>query len=143
MKFTPVLGSRYVSSQSGYRERICCKAANFDQKSYGQEGKNGRSLYSRRVSHQELGQQHSQTKVILCWPEAPGSSAEYEYPSTLDNAYDALINSITDTAQEHLSIADALSSQVVEVLRMVEKRSDDSKKKVVNSTLFGTRKFEL
>jgi hypothetical protein len=59
----------------------------------------------------------------------------YEQLSTLDNAYDALINSITDAAQDHLSIADALSSQVVEVLRAVEQRSDDAKKKVAYSAL--------
>lgn len=57
-----------------------------------------------------------------------------EFSSTLGSAYDALINSIADATQDHLNIADALSSQVVEVLRIVERRSDDAKKKVSSFT---------
>ncbi|KAF9453103.1 hypothetical protein P691DRAFT_801964 [Macrolepiota fuliginosa MF-IS2] len=49
--------------------------------------------------------------------------------NTLNNAYDTLVNSIIDTTQDHLGIADAISSQIVETLRIVEKRSDDAKKK--------------
>ncbi|KXN83109.1 Protein BZZ1 [Leucoagaricus sp. SymC.cos] len=49
--------------------------------------------------------------------------------STLDNAYDALINSITDASQDHLSIAEVLASQVIEVMRVFERKSDDAKKK--------------
>ncbi|KAL9710925.1 Protein BZZ1 [Leucoagaricus gongylophorus] len=49
--------------------------------------------------------------------------------STLDNAYDALINSISDVAQDHLGIANAISSQIIEVLRTLEKRNDEAKKK--------------
>jgi len=52
------------------------------------------------------------------------------FESTLDNAYDALINSISDVAQDHLGIANAISSQIIEVLRTLEKRNDEAKKKV-------------
>lgn len=35
-----------------------------------------------------------------------------------------------NTAQDHLTIADSLNSQVVDTLKVVEKKNDDSKKKV-------------
>lgn len=50
--------------------------------------------------------------------------------STLAKAYEALITSIGETTQEHISLADSLSSQVIEVLRILEKRCGDTKKKV-------------
>lgn len=65
------------------------------------------------------------SQPIKCWRSLIGFP-----PSTLDIAYEALINSIGDATQDHLSVADALSSQIVEVLRVLEKRSDDTKKKV-------------
>lgn len=65
------------------------------------------------------------SQPIECWRSLIGFP-----PSTLDIAYEALINSIGDATQDHLSVADALSSQIVEVLRVLEKRSDDTKKKV-------------
>jgi hypothetical protein len=44
--------------------------------------------------------------------------------------YDEIMNSMVNTAQDHVNMADALTSQVVEVLRAVGKRSEDSRKKV-------------
>ncbi|PPQ86318.1 hypothetical protein CVT25_005619 [Psilocybe cyanescens] len=49
--------------------------------------------------------------------------------STLDNAYEELIKSMSNTAQDHLNFADALTSQTIEILRILEKRNEDSKKK--------------
>lgn len=48
----------------------------------------------------------------------------------MDAAYTEIINSMSNTAQDHINIADALTSQVVEVLRAVERKNDDTKKKV-------------
>lgn len=49
--------------------------------------------------------------------------------NTLGVAYDALIGSILDTTQDHLAVAEALSSQVIEVLQVVAKRNEDARKK--------------
>ncbi|KAF6744502.1 hypothetical protein DFP72DRAFT_1094692 [Ephemerocybe angulata] len=48
---------------------------------------------------------------------------------TLNAAYDEIIASVTGAAEDHGSIADAVNAQVVEVLRVVERRSDEVKKK--------------
>ena len=50
--------------------------------------------------------------------------------STLDNAYSQTIASMTLSAQDHLNLADAITLQVVDVLKSVEKKSEDTKKKV-------------
>ncbi|XP_006462400.1 hypothetical protein AGABI2DRAFT_73127 [Agaricus bisporus var. bisporus H97] len=49
--------------------------------------------------------------------------------NTLGKAYEALITSIVDATHEHQSIADSLSTQVIDVLRTLEKRCNDTKKK--------------
>jgi hypothetical protein len=51
-------------------------------------------------------------------------------PSTLNNAYAQIITSITLSAQDHVNLADAITLQVVDVLKSIEKRSEDTKKKV-------------
>jgi hypothetical protein len=50
--------------------------------------------------------------------------------STLDNAYSQTIASMTLSAQDHVNLADAITLQVVDVLKSVEKKSEDTKKKV-------------
>ena len=50
--------------------------------------------------------------------------------STLNAAYDQIITSIVDSAQNHIKLADELNSQVVEVLKGVERKNEESKKKV-------------
>jgi formin-binding protein 1 len=52
--------------------------------------------------------------------------------STLHTVYDEIMNSIITTAQDHVNLADALTSQVVEVLRSVGKKNEDSRKKVLS-----------
>lgn len=49
--------------------------------------------------------------------------------STLNAAYDEIIGSTTSTSQDHVTIADALTSQVVEVLGAVERKNEEAKKK--------------
>ena len=51
-------------------------------------------------------------------------------PSTLNSAYGELVESITNTAQDHVDVADALTTQVIEVLKVVERRNEDAQKKV-------------
>jgi hypothetical protein len=48
----------------------------------------------------------------------------------LERAYDAIINSMITSAQDHINYADAIASQTIETLRILEKRNDDAKKKV-------------
>lgn len=40
------------------------------------------------------------------------------------------MNSMASSAQDHVNVADALTSQVVDVLRVVEKKNEEAKKKV-------------
>ncbi|KAF4617582.1 hypothetical protein D9613_005637 [Agrocybe pediades] len=48
---------------------------------------------------------------------------------TLDVAYNAIISSMTDTAQDHMNFADALTVQGLDVLRTVARRNEETKKK--------------
>ena len=58
--------------------------------------------------------------------------------STLGRAYTELIDSFSESAQDHVNLADGLDAQVVNVLKMVEKRHEEVKKKVV---VHGTAAF--
>ncbi|KAH7884954.1 hypothetical protein F5I97DRAFT_1937294 [Phlebopus sp. FC_14] len=49
--------------------------------------------------------------------------------NTLDHAYSQIIMSMSDAAQDHIRLADTLTNQVVEPLRMLERHHDDTKKK--------------
>jgi hypothetical protein len=50
--------------------------------------------------------------------------------STLNHAYSEILSSMSTAAQDHINLADALSSQITESLKAVERRNDDYKKKV-------------
>jgi formin-binding protein 1 len=50
--------------------------------------------------------------------------------STLNVAYDQIITSTVDSALNHIKLADELNSQVVEVLKGVERKNEEAKKKV-------------
>lgn len=50
--------------------------------------------------------------------------------STLDNVYAQIIASMTLSAQDHVTLADAITLQVTDVLKQVEKKSEESKRKV-------------
>ena len=49
--------------------------------------------------------------------------------STLHNAYAQLISSMMDTAQAHISLADSLNAEVIESLKVTERRQEEAKKK--------------
>ncbi|KAF8968963.1 hypothetical protein BDZ97DRAFT_1797220 [Flammula alnicola] len=53
--------------------------------------------------------------------------------STLEGAYDAIITSMVNSAQDHINYADILTSQTIEILRIMEKRNEEAKK---NEVLF-------
>jgi hypothetical protein len=50
--------------------------------------------------------------------------------STLNAAFNELISSMANTAQDHVNLADALTTQVVDVLKAVERKKEELKKKV-------------
>ena len=50
--------------------------------------------------------------------------------STLGYAYTQLINSFSESAQDHVNLADGLDAQIVNVLKLVEKNHEEVKKKV-------------
>ena len=50
--------------------------------------------------------------------------------STLNVACDQVIASIVNAAQDHIKLADDLTSQVIEVLKGVERKNEEAKKKV-------------
>ncbi|KAG2123346.1 hypothetical protein BD769DRAFT_1471175 [Suillus cothurnatus] len=50
--------------------------------------------------------------------------------NTLNHAYSEILLSMSNSAQDHINLADALSSQITESLKVVERRNDDYKKKV-------------
>ncbi|KAI0647754.1 hypothetical protein C8Q79DRAFT_951721 [Trametes meyenii] len=49
--------------------------------------------------------------------------------STLDKAYTQLITATNDASQDHINLADALNSQVIEPLRVAERKHEETKKK--------------
>ncbi|KAJ7095722.1 hypothetical protein B0H15DRAFT_826828 [Mycena belliarum] len=51
---------------------------------------------------------------------------------TLNAAFNEIIASMANTAQDHVNLADALSAQVVDVLKAVERKEEELKKKEMN-----------
>lgn len=56
--------------------------------------------------------------------------------STLDRAYSKIIGSIVEAAQDHINLADALSVQVVDPLKSLERKHEENMKKVQSLTSF-------
>ncbi|KAJ2988591.1 hypothetical protein NUW54_g7971 [Trametes sanguinea] len=51
--------------------------------------------------------------------------------STLDKAYTQLIAAMTDASRDHINLAEAIDTKVVEPLRATEKRHEETKKKEI------------
>ncbi|KAG2065715.1 hypothetical protein BDR04DRAFT_1108021 [Suillus decipiens] len=49
--------------------------------------------------------------------------------NTLNHAYSEILSSMSNSAQDHINLAEALSSQVTESLKAIERRNDDHGKK--------------
>jgi hypothetical protein len=52
--------------------------------------------------------------------------------STLNRGYAEIVTSLLNTSQAHASLADAISSEVVDALKTHERKHDDMKKKVIS-----------
>lgn len=50
--------------------------------------------------------------------------------STLNTAYDGIIQSMTNTAEDHVNVAEVLTSQVIDVLKALGRKNEETKKKV-------------
>ncbi|KAF9778598.1 hypothetical protein BJ322DRAFT_1091523 [Thelephora terrestris] len=77
---------------------------------------------SRKIAVLVLGEEPTRA-----WGEADVKN------STLGRAYAQLIDSFSETAQDHVNLADGLDAQVVNVLKLVEKRHEEAKKKQVKA----------
>ncbi|CAE6529361.1 unnamed protein product [Rhizoctonia solani] len=73
---------------------------------------------ARHMTHAVLGEECSKA-----WSDADVRS------STLDKAFTALINSYENTASDHDSFASALSADVADALKLLERSKDESRKK--------------
>ncbi|CAE6404304.1 unnamed protein product [Rhizoctonia solani] len=73
---------------------------------------------ARHMTHAVLGEECSKA-----WTDADVRS------STLDKAFTALINSYENTASDHDSFASALSADVADGLKLLERSKDESRKK--------------
>ena len=60
----------------------------------------------------------------------PGPGIVDPHSSTLNNAYNKIIKSTNDVAQDHIDLAETITTQVVEVLKVLERKNEDLKKKV-------------
>ncbi|KAI0322418.1 hypothetical protein OF83DRAFT_1161259 [Amylostereum chailletii] len=50
--------------------------------------------------------------------------------STIENAYSKIIGSLVNSAQEHIDVSDALNMQVVDVLRNLERKNEEHRKRL-------------
>ncbi|EGO23646.1 hypothetical protein SERLADRAFT_370507 [Serpula lacrymans var. lacrymans S7.9] len=51
--------------------------------------------------------------------------------STLDNAYNEIISSVSNASQDHINLADAITAHITESLKTVERQNEEGKKKPV------------
>jgi formin-binding protein 1 len=61
--------------------------------------------------------------------------------STLNKAYTELITSTASIAQDHIDAADTLNTQVVDLLKTLERKNDEMKKKVGENITCGSIAF--
>jgi hypothetical protein len=56
-------------------------------------------------------------------------NAQLELSSTIDAAFDEIITSMSNSAQDHINLADTLTVQTIEILKILEKKNEEVKKK--------------
>ncbi|KAF7985605.1 hypothetical protein HWV62_3913 [Athelia sp. TMB] len=102
-----------------------------------------RDLYRERVNLdreyatklQALARKASEKKAKLTAPLVLGNEPTKVWDenalrrSTLDNAYAQIIASMTLAAQDHVTLADVITSQVTEVLKVIGSKSEETKRK--------------
>jgi hypothetical protein len=54
----------------------------------------------------------------------------FDDSSTLSTAYDEVIASVVNHAQDHMNNADILNNETIETLKRLSRHSDEAKKKV-------------
>lgn len=64
----------------------------------------------------------------LCFPN--DSKYDVYGCSTFDNAYSKLLSSLENSAEDHIVLADSLSSQVMEDLKRLESKHEEARRKV-------------
>ena len=95
-------------------------------------------LLRRKLRHprpSSLGMSQLSPGIITYWNKGLRRrhlntlNAQLEPSSTIDAAFDEIIASMSNSAQDHINLADALTSQTIEILKILEKKNDELKKK--------------
>jgi len=75
----------------------------------------------------ESGDQQKQVILVL----TPQLLTTFRcHGSTLNHAYSEILSSMSNSAQDHIDLAEALTTQVTEPLKAIERRNGEYKKKV-------------
>ena len=127
--FYPHIGPRDLSEQNNTREGVLRQAFTPCQQGGREKVQEDPHPRVRRGTYQGLGGGRRQEQVRST-PFQPQINQVLMYHSTLGRAYTQLIHSFSESAQDHINLADGLDAQVVNVLKLVEKRHEEAKKKV-------------
>jgi hypothetical protein len=74
-------------------------------------------------------------KQRFAWRHLNTGNAQLELSSTIDAAFDEIIASMSNSAQDHINLADALTTQTIEIFKILEKKNEEVKKKVCPQSL--------
>jgi len=127
--FCPHIGPRDLSEQNNTREGVLRQAFTPRQQSSREKVQEDPHPRVGRGTYQGLGGGRRQQQVRSA-PSQPWINQVLMHHSTLGRAYTQLIHSFSESAQDHINLADGLDAQVVNVLKLVEKRHEEAKKKV-------------
>ncbi|KAG2359645.1 hypothetical protein BDR07DRAFT_1378531 [Suillus spraguei] len=97
------------------------------KKANEKKNKNGSSLVVGDNPTKACTESMNQQKHVLFSQSWPGT--HISHGSTLNHAYSEILSSMSNSAQDHINLAEALSSQVTESLKAIERRNDDHRKK--------------
>ncbi|KAG6827113.1 hypothetical protein H0H92_013157 [Tricholoma furcatifolium] len=83
-----------------------------------------------QILFKRAAEKKSKLEAALALGEHPTKAFDSSTPmqNSLIAAYTELMDSLANTAHDHVSIADGLTSQVVEVLKAIEKKNEEAKK---------------
>ena len=68
-------------------------------------------------------------------------NAQLELSSTIDAAFDEIIASMSNSAQDHIKFADTLTTQTIEILKILEKKNEEVKKKACPQSPYRSLSF--
>ena len=95
-------------------------------------------LLRRKLGHLQpsfLGMSQISPGIITRWSKGllrrhlNTVNAQLELSSTIDAAFDEIIASMSSSAQDHINLADTLTAQTIEILKILEKKNEEVKKK--------------